>query len=129
MPFNLFYVTGQYNAAVLFENGEDASNWFQQTTELKGLMRHYAEDNAERRWTRSRAGDFLMRWLEQFLAYQEEWGSQMVAPDVLAAAFDNNINGLPANGRDPITIPTAVQGTVAGCTMIQLPRDPDTEDN
>jgi hypothetical protein len=115
------YVTGQYNASILFDNINTASNWLDQTTQLKGKMKYFAESNQERRWSKGRTAEFLTNWLNDFVRYQEEWGSKMVAPDILAAATDNNNHGLPASDRDPIIIPTNVPGTVTGCTMIHLP--------
>lgn len=49
----------------------------------------------------------------------------MMAPDVLAAARCNNNNGLPDNGREPVTLPSAVPGTIAGCSMVLVPLNTD----
>lgn len=118
MPFNVAYVTGKYRSVATFDNERDASEWLRATQELKSLMAGFVEAQQEVSWGDERSAAFLMEWLQLFITYQNTWGSDMMAPDVLAAAQTNNNNGLPDHGKDPITIPSSVQGTIAGCSMV-----------
>jgi hypothetical protein len=80
MSLNIIYTTEQYIVTVLFKTDDDVSLWMQQTTSLQKLMRFYTRNTGRIHICNAH---FLTLWLKKFIAYQEEWGSHMVAPDLL----------------------------------------------